>query len=86
MTESRSQFYQRMFYQYGLHSLLIALELNEAAERFEECHHIKTAIELNGAELEYSYPTRLEQTNFRKLSNYNKTKARFNAVLIFKNS
>lgn len=86
MTESRANFYERMLYQYGLHSLLIALEMNEAAVRFEECYHIKTAIERNGEELEYSSPTRLEQTNFRKLSNYNKTKARFNAVLIFKNS
>ena len=86
MTESRSQYYERMIYQYGLHSLLIALELHEEAEKYQECHEIKTAIERNGAELEYSYPTRLEQTNFRKLSNYNKTKARFNAVLIFKNS
>lgn len=60
MTESRAKFYERMLYQYGLHSLLIALELNEAAEQFEECHHIKTAIENNGAELEFTYPTRLE--------------------------
>ena len=75
-----------MLYQYGLHSLLIALELNEAAERFEECYHIKTAIERNGKELEYNYPTRLEHSNFRKLSNYNKTKARFNAMIIIKSS
>ena len=84
--EDKVLFYERMIYQYGLHSLLIALELHEEAEKYQECHEIKTAIERNGAELEFKYPTRLAQTNFRKLSNYNKTKARFNAAIIFNSS
>ena len=80
------QKYIRMFYQYGLHSLLIAIELYEAEENYTECANIKTAIESIGKEIERNYPTTLEQSNFRKLSNYNKSKARFNARIIFNSS
>lgn len=60
--------------------------MNEDAENYQECHFIKKAIENNSAELERNIPTRLEHSNFRKLSNYNKTKARFNAMIIIKSS
>ena len=84
--EDKVLFYERMIYQYGLHSVLIALELHEEAEKYQECHEIKTAIEKNGKDLEFNYPTKLEKSNFRKLSNYNKSKARFNAAIIFNSS